>query len=88
MLVNYAKSQVGFNNPSPDASSVVDIKASDRGILIPRLTTAERDAMLISATAPANGLLVFDKDLNRFYFCYNSYDRMPMNHLVLLRHQA
>ena len=72
LLVNYAKSQVGFNNPSPDASSVVDIKASDRGILIPRLTTAERAAMLVSGVVPADGLLVFDKDLNRFYFCYSS----------------
>ena len=71
LLVNYAKSQVGFNNPLPDASSVVDIKASDRGILIPRLTTVQRAAMFFSAPQEANGLLLFDLDLNRFYTCYS-----------------
>ena len=68
LLVNYAKSQVGFNNPLPDASSVVDIKASDRGILIPRLTTVQRAAMFFSAPQEANGLLLFDLDLFFFIF--------------------
>ena len=66
------KSQVGFNNPNPDPSSVVDIKAVDKGFLIPRMTTIQRQAMLVSPNTPANGLLVFDTDLNRFYFCYNN----------------
>ena len=64
--------QVGFNNPAPDASSVIDVKASDKGILIPRMNTSQRNAMLVASTQPANGLLVFDTDLNRFYFCYNN----------------
>ena len=64
--------QVGFNNPSPDASSVIDVKANDKGILIPRMNTSQRNAMLVASTQPANGLLVFDTDLNRFYFCYNN----------------
>jgi|LauGreDrversion4_2_1035121.scaffolds.fasta_scaffold321180_1 hypothetical protein len=64
--------QVGFNNPAPDASSVIDVKASDKGILIPRMNTSQRNAMLVASTQPANGLLVFDTDLNRLYFCYNN----------------
>jgi microcystin-dependent protein len=64
--------QVGFNNPAPDASSVIDVKATDKGILVPRMNTAQRNAMLVASTQPANGLLVFDTDLNRFYLCYNN----------------
>ena len=64
--------QVGFNNPNPDPSSVLDIKAIDKGILIPRMTTAQRQAMINGTPSPASGLLVFDTDLNRFYFCYRN----------------
>ena len=55
---------VGFNNPSPDASSIIDASATDRGVLIPRMTTSQRNAI----SSPANGLLVFDTDLDLFYF--------------------
>ena len=55
---------VGINNASPDASSIIDMTATDRGILIPRMTSAQVAAISISA----NGLLVFDTDEDRFYF--------------------
>lgn len=60
--------QVGFNNPNPDPSAVVDIKSSDKGILIPRMSTGLRLAMAIGTPTPAQGLLVFDTDHNRLYF--------------------
>jgi len=60
--------QVGLNNPNPDPSSVLDVKASDRGVLIPRMSTGQRNAMAIGTPTPAQGLLVFDTDLNRIYF--------------------
>ncbi|MBL6446565.1 tail fiber protein [Fulvivirga sp. 29W222] len=59
--------QVGVNNPNPDPSSILDINANDKGILIPRMTSAEMT--LISS--PAEGLLVYNKDESRFYF-YNA----------------
>lgn len=55
---------VGINNPSPAASALLDLTASDKGLLIPRLTTAQRTAIV----APATGLLVFDSSLLRFYY--------------------
>ena len=50
--------QVGFNNPNPDPSSVIDVKSTDKGILIPRMTTGERNAMAIGTeTAKINQAL-------------------------------
>lgn len=53
---------VGINTTSPDISAVLDIqsKNNDKGVLIPRLTTTERDQI----TTPANGLMVYNKDLS------------------------
>jgi hypothetical protein len=44
----------GVNNPAPDASSLMDLAATDRGLLIPRMTTAQRNAI----ASPANGLQI------------------------------
>ncbi len=65
MLLQYSAAQsVGFNNAFPDASSIIDAAATDRGVLIPRMTTAQRNAI----SSPANGLLVYDTDFELFYF--------------------
>lgn len=50
----------------PESSAMLDIKSEARGILIPRVTSDQRNAI----PDPANGLLVFDTDINAFYF-YN-----------------
>jgi microcystin-dependent protein len=61
---NFTFAQVGFNNPNPAPSSIIDLTANDKGLLIPRMTTGERSAI----SNPANGLLVFDISLKTF--CY------------------
>ncbi len=60
--------QVGIGTTSPDASSILDISASDKGILIPRMTKAQRD--LISS--PANGLLIYNTDSDELQFNSNN----------------
>lgn len=55
---------LGLNNSSPDASSILDATAIDRGILIPRMTTVQRNAI----SSPAKSLLIFDTDQNMFYY--------------------
>ncbi len=59
-------SQVGINNDGsvPDPSSMLDVKSTDKGILIPRMTSAERD----NISSPAKGLVVFVTDDNNFYY--------------------
>lgn len=56
--------QIGVDNITPDPSSVLDLQSTDKGILIPRMTTAQRQAI----TAPASSLFVFDTTQGRFYY--------------------
>jgi hypothetical protein len=57
---------IAVNNDGspPHASAMVDIKSTTKGLLPPRMTTAQRNAIV----NPASGLIVFDTDLNRFFF--------------------
>jgi hypothetical protein len=55
---------VGIGTSLPHASAKVDIQSSNSGILIPRLSTAQRKAI----ASPEMGLLVFDTDKKTFFF--------------------
>ena len=55
---------VGINQPNPDTSAILDIVATNRGILVPRMTTSQRDAIVL----PATGLLIYNTDDNSFYY--------------------
>lgn len=59
--------QVGFDNPNPHRSSVIDMTSKDKGLLIPRMTTTDRDNMLKNGATPAHALLVFDITQNMFF---------------------
>jgi len=58
------QAQVGIGNTNPDASSVLDITSTSKGLLAPRMTTLQR----LAITTPANSLLVYDTDLKSFYY--------------------
>ena len=53
---NYINQPLAVGNNSVDASAQLDITASSKGLLIPRLTTTQRNAI----TTPATGLLVWN----------------------------
>jgi len=59
--------QVGVDNTDPHPSSALDLSSTDKGLLIPRMTTAQRTAI----ASPANSLLVYDTTVGKYYF-YNS----------------
>lgn len=59
---------VGINTTQPDASAILDITSTSKGLLIPRLNTSER----IAIVQPANGLLVYDTNTNSFWMYKNS----------------
>ncbi|KAA9035490.1 tail fiber domain-containing protein [Ginsengibacter hankyongi] len=65
MSKSYAQS-VGIGTTTPNTSSMLDVSATDKGMLVPRMTTVQRTAI----TSPAKGLLVFDNDVSSFFF-YN-----------------
>ncbi len=58
------RAQVGIGNIDPDVSSMLDITSTNKGILAPRMTTAQK----LAITTPANSLLVYDTDLKSFYY--------------------
>jgi hypothetical protein len=59
--------QIGIGTVTPNASSILDITSTTKGMLAPRMTTAQRTAI----TTPADALLVYDTDVKSFYY-YNS----------------
>jgi hypothetical protein len=55
---------VGVVTNSPDPSAILDATSSTQGFLPPRMTTAQRDAIV----SPATGLLVYNTDANALNF--------------------
>lgn len=64
-LLAYSQN-VGVGTASPHASAQLDVTSTSKGLLVPRMTTAQRTAI----ASPANGLMVYDTSLSAFYF-YN-----------------
>lgn len=56
LFSNIGFSQVGIGTTTPDSSAVLDLVSTDRGFLLPRLTTAQRDLI----TNPATGLMIYN----------------------------
>jgi trimeric autotransporter adhesin len=56
---------VAINNTgaTPDASAMLDISSSNKGVLVPRMSSAER----ITVPNPAQGLLVYDTNTRSFW---------------------
>jgi hypothetical protein len=55
---------IGIGTATNDASALLDVSSTTRGVLIPRVTLAERNAI----AAPANGLQIFNKSNNKIEF--------------------
>jgi hypothetical protein len=65
IFVGNTMAQVGIGTTSPDASSVLDLNANNRGLLLPRLTTAQMNGI----SSPATGLMIYVTDVNPgFYY--------------------
>ena len=58
---------VNTDGSSPDASSLLDVKSTDKGFLIPRMTATQRGAI----ASPATGLLVFQTDATEGFYFYD-----------------
>ena len=58
---------VGINTSTPDASAALDVTSTTQGVLVPRMTQAQRT---IIAT-PATGLLVYQTDGSAGFYFYD-----------------
>ena len=63
-FLSTAQNNVGIGTTTPDPSAILELEATDKGILVPRMTTAQRTAIV----APANSLLVYDTDVECYFF--------------------
>lgn len=63
---------VGINddNSNPDPNAMLDVKSTSKGVLFPRMTTAQRT--VLGSANPTEGMLVYDTDVERYYFFVNS----------------
>ncbi|MEM9849891.1 MAG: hypothetical protein AAF847_18515, partial [Bacteroidota bacterium] len=65
--------QVGLNgdDSSPHPKAFLDIKSTDRGLLIPRMTETQRDAIFSAADATGEGLLIYQTDNTAGFYYYD-----------------
>jgi hypothetical protein len=62
-IISHAQVAINADNTAPDNSAMLDVKSTAKGMLVPRMTVAQRDAI----PAPAKGLIVFCTDKNQLY---------------------
>ena len=71
----YSNAQTGIGTTTPNASAKLEIAATDKGILIPRMTKTQRES--ITLTTAANGLLVYQTDDVVGFYVNNSTTTTP-----------
>ncbi|MEW6468974.1 MAG: hypothetical protein AB1458_08630 [Bacteroidota bacterium] len=59
-----AQDNVGIGTSTPDPSAMLELLSANKGLLVPRMTTAQRTAIV----TPANGLLVYDTNFDCFFY--------------------
>ena len=59
-----AQQNVGIGTTTPNNSALLDLTSTTMGMLVPRMTTAQRVAIV----SPATGLLVYDTNLQQFWY--------------------
>ena len=59
---------VGIGTTTPNSNAILDIRSSNKGVVFPSLTSAQRNAIL----NPPDGLHIFNKDEH----CLNNYDSL------------
>ena len=67
LLTATTYAQIGINNENPDASAALDITSTTGGLLVPRMTETQRDAISPAAT----GLMIYQTDGTAGFYYYN-----------------
>lgn len=75
--VNAQNVAVNGDGSNPDASAILDVKSIDKGLLIPRMTMAQRDAI----ATPAQGLIVYQTDNTPGFYYYDASWKPMADHL-------
>ncbi len=59
--------KVGIGTNSPNASAILDLSSTTKGVLIPRMTAAQKAAI----SGPTTGLLIYQTDAPSDFYYYN-----------------
>ncbi len=59
-----ASAQIGIGTTNPDSSAILEITSSEAGVLFPRMTTLQRNAI----SNPATGLLIYNTNTETFQY--------------------
>lgn len=68
-----SQENVGIGTTTPESTAILDLFANDKGLLVPRLTTVNRDNIV----SPATGLIIYNTSNNRFEY-YNGSSWVPI----------
>jgi len=74
-LISYAQVAINNDGTTADESAQLEIKSTSKGILIPRLTQAQRNAMII----PAESLLIFQTDNTPGFYYFDGIDWLMLS---------
>lgn len=78
IILTSLKGQVGINNSIPAASAQLDISSTTKGVLLPRMTKTQRDAI----ASPALGLMVYQTDNTPGLRVYNGTNWMRFTQIA------
>ena len=68
-FISSINAQIGIGTNSPDASAVLDLSSTTKGLLMPRMTTLQQSDLV----SPAVGLMVYNTTTNQIEFQPCSY---------------
>lgn len=72
LLTTASFAQVGIGVEDPDASSILELKSTTAGLLLPRLTTGERDLI----ASPKEGLTIYNTTTQSLEIYTDSWKRL------------
>ncbi|MDK2771945.1 MAG: tail fiber domain-containing protein [Flavobacterium sp.] len=67
--------QIGIGTTTPSTSAALDITSTNKGLLIPRMTQAQK----IAIASPATGLLIYQTDGSSGFWFYNGASWQPFS---------
>ncbi len=64
----HAQNNIGIGTNTPNNNAKLDISSTTKGILIPRMTSAQRITLAGTLGLSDEGLMVYDTDLQKFFY--------------------